>query len=362
MQAADETREAARVLAVCNACRYCEQYCPAFQALEQRLTFATADVNYLANLCHGCGECLYACQYAPPHEFAINVPQTLAAARVISYEQYAWPAAFAGAFRAQSVATALLLAAAFTLALLGATFALNGGALRASGGDFYAVIPHAVLVTLFGGVALFVVFALAMGAARCRRDFAATAAPPDAPRARGGVASALHDAFTLRHLHVADADCVTALEVRTPWRRRMHHFTVYGFALCFASTCVATLYHFAGYPAPYAYTSVPVLLGTLGGGALVVGAAGLLRMRRARDPKLSHATQDKLDGAFITLLLLTGGTGLVLLALRGHAAMGVLLIVHLGLVLALFVTLPYGKSVHGLYRLAALVKYRREQT
>ena len=155
---------------------------------------------------------------------------------------------------------------------------------------------------------------------------------------------------------------MTALEVRTPWRRRMHHLTLYGFALCFASTCVATLYHFAGHPAPYAYTSLPVLLGTLGGIALVIGTAGLLRLRRARDPKLSHASQDKLDGAFVTLLLLTGATGLVLLALRDHAAMGVLLIVHLGLVLALFVTLPYGKFVHGLYRLAALVKFRREQS
>jgi citrate/tricarballylate utilization protein len=361
MQAADETREAARVLAVCNACRYCEQYCPAFQALEQRLTFATADVNYLANLCHSCGECLYACQYAPPHEFAINVPRTLAAARVVSYEQYAWPAALAGAFRAQSIGTALLLALAFMVALLGATFALNGSALRAPGGDFYAVIPHAVLVALFGGVGLFVAVALAIGSVRCRRDFATAAAPPDGHRLRSGIASALHDAFTLRHLHVGDADCVTALEVRTPWRKRMHHLTLYGFALCFASTCVAALYHFAGNPAPYAYTSLPVLLGTLGGAALAIGTAGLLWLRRARDPALSHESQDRLDGAFIALLLLTGSTGLVLLALRGHAAMGALLIVHLSLVLALFVTLPYGKFVHGLYRLAALVKYRREQ-
>jgi citrate/tricarballylate utilization protein len=360
MQASDATREAARVLAVCNACRYCEQYCPAFQALEQRLTFATADVNYLANLCHGCGECLYACQYAPPHEFAINVPRTLAAARVASYEQYAWPAALAGAFRAQSIGTALLLALAFTVVLLGATVALNGGAPHAAGADFYAVIPHVVLVMLFGGVGLFVAVALAMGAARCRRDFASAAAPPDEHGPRGGVARALHDAFTLRHLHVGDADCVTALEVRTPWRRRMHHLALYGFALCFASTCVATLYHLAGYPAPYAYTSLPVLFGTLGGIALVIGAAGLLWIRRARDSALSHESQEKLDGAFIALLLLTGGTGLLLLALRGHAAMGLLLIVHLGSVLALFVTLPYGKFVHGLYRLAALVKYRRE--
>ena len=363
MQVAEPNHEAARVLAVCNACRYCEQYCPAFQALEQRLTFASADVSYLANLCHGCGECLYACQYAPPHELAINVPQTLAAARVVSYEQYAWPAVLAGAFRKQSVGTALLLALAFTVVLLGATLALNGGALNApaAAGDFYAVIPHAALVALFGGVGLFVLVALTIGVARCRRDFAATAMPAAARRGSGGLASALHDAFTLRHLHVAGADCTTALEVRTPWRRRMHHLTVYGFALCFASTCVAALYHLLGSPAPYAYASLPVLLGATGGVGLTVGTAGLMWLRRARDRALSQASDERLDGAFATLLLLTGITGLLLLALREHAAMGVVLIVHLGIVLALFVTLPYGKFVHGLYRLAALMKYRREQ-
>ncbi len=40
--------------------------------------------------------------------------------------------------------------------------------------------------------------------------------------------------------------------------------------------------------------------------------------------------------------------------------MGVLLAIHLGFVLALFVTLPYGKMVHGVYRLLALVRYRQE--
>jgi citrate/tricarballylate utilization protein len=34
--------------------------------------------------------------------------------------------------------------------------------------------------------------------------------------------------------------------------------------------------------------------------------------------------------------------------------MGFLLVLHLGTVLALFVTLPYGKFVHGFYRIAAL--------
>jgi citrate/tricarballylate utilization protein len=67
-----------------------------------------------------------------------------------------------------------------------------------------------------------------------------------------------------------------------------------------------------------------------------------------------------LDEAFIALLLVTSLTGLVLLVLRNHAAMATLLIVHLGAVLALFVTLPYGKFVHGIYRTAALVKFARE--
>ena len=61
------------------------------------------------------------------------------------------------------------------------------------------------------------------------------------------------------------------------------------------------------------------------------------------------------------LLLLTAVTGLLLLVLRHERAMGLLLVVHLGIVLALFLTLPYGKFVHGLYRGIALLRYRRER-
>src|SRR5689334_2642255 len=172
MQTTELTCEGARVLTVCNACRYCEQYCPAFQAMEQRVTFASADLNYLANLCHGCGECLYACQYAPPHELAINVPKMFAQLRVQSYEQYAWPAALGAAFRLSGMSAALLLAAAIVAVLLGATVALNGDALLEPGtaAGFYSIVPHSVMVAVFGGLGLFVLVALAIGAARCIRD------------------------------------------------------------------------------------------------------------------------------------------------------------------------------------------------
>jgi citrate/tricarballylate utilization protein len=40
--------------------------------------------------------------------------------------------------------------------------------------------------------------------------------------------------------------------------------------------------------------------------------------------------------------------------------MGIALAIHYGTVFSLFVTMPYGKFVHGLYRFVALVRYARE--
>ncbi len=63
----------------------------------------------------------------------------------------------------------------------------------------------------------------------------------------------------------------------------------------------------------------------------------------------------------LVLLFMTSFTGLLLLALRETAAMGTLLVIHLGVVAGLFITLPYGKFAHVVYRYAALVRYSIEQ-
>jgi citrate/tricarballylate utilization protein len=348
------------VMTVCNACRYCEQFCPVFPAMEERLTFAEADLNYLANLCHNCGECLYACQYAPPHEFGINVPRTLAEIRLRSYEQYCWPRAFGAAFKAGGTRTALALAAGLTLLIFAAAWTLNGDAFRQPhpGGDFYAVVPHAVMVALFGSLGLFVLTALGAGAVRFWRD---VHRGPAAGLAAATLGQALREALTLRHLHTTGVDCTSAEDARAPWRRWWHHCTSYGFLLSFASTTVAAIYHIVfGWPAPYAYSSLPVVLGTLGGAGLLAGPAGLFVLKRRRDPALGDPAQAGLDESFIVLLFVTSLPGLLLLVLRDRAAMAPLLVVHLGVVLALFLSLPYGKFVHGFYRTAALVKYAIE--
>jgi citrate/tricarballylate utilization protein len=357
----DTLAEAQHVMTVCNSCRYCEAYCPVFPAMENRTTFAKGDILYLANLCHNCGECLYACQYAPPHEFGINVPRVLAEARVGSYEEYAWPPFMRGTFRRSGVLMSLALSAA-SMAVL--WIFMRSSSARS---DFYAVIPHDVMVAIFGAIGLFVVAVLAIGYQRAAASYAVSAfrrtdrSASDGPAEAGHYVRAFRDALTLRHLHATGEDCTSGVEVRTPWRRYFHHCTFYGFALCFASTTVAAIYHVVfGWPAPYAVMSLPVMLGTVGGGGLVAGPLGLLAQWKRRDPALRDGSQNAMDISFIVMLLMTSMTGLLLLALRGAAIMPALLVVHLGFVLGLFVTLPYGKFVHGIYRTAALIRFSTE--
>jgi citrate/tricarballylate utilization protein len=362
MPHADPLAHGAHVLTVCNACRYCEQYCPVFPAMEERGEFGRVNLSYLANLCHNCGECLYACQYAPPHEFGINVPRTLAEVRAASYENYAWPRPLAWLFRSHSIVTALVLVSAFGAVMLQVARLTGDPLADRAPGDFYAVVPHAVMVALFGSVFGFAVLALVVGVARFVRD--TRAADPVAATGSGAGAArrALRDALRLRHLHSSGADCVSGEEERRPWRRWSHHLVLSGFLLCFASTSVAAVYHSAfGWIAPYAYTSLPVVLGTVGGLALLAGCAGLWAVRARRDRDLGDPAQDGLDRSFVVLLFITSLTGLVLMVLRESAAMRSLLALHLGAVLALFLTLPYGKFVHGIYRLAALWVYERSR-
>jgi len=348
--------EVDRVMAICNACRYCEGYCAVFPAMERRLEFAHGDIHYLANLCHNCGACLHACQYAPPHEFAVNVPKALAEVRAITYERHAWPAAFGSLYRHQGPWLALALAAGLASFLLLAAW-LNGslwGTTAYDAGGFYAVFPHNLMVALFGAASLWILLALGIGAVRFWRG---TPAKPEPVSMAEAAVEAAHDALTLRYLDGGGDGCNDASDAPTHWRRRFHHTTFYGFLLCFASTSVATLYHYAlGLQAPYGFASLPVLLGTVGGVGLLVGPIGLLSLHLKRHPLHGDPTQRTMDFGFIGLLFATSLTGLLLMVLRGTAAMPVLLAVHLGVVMALFVTLPYGKFAHAVYRIAALLR------
>lgn len=363
---ANET-EVSRQMQICNACRYCEGFCAVFPAMTRHLEFGKADIHYLANLCHNCGACLHACQYSPPHEFAINVPQAMAQVRVQTYADYAWPPALGALYKRQGLTVALALAAGLALFLVLA-IQLQGQLLHAPlAGHFYAIFPHNLLVSMFAPIFLFAVLALGLGV----RSFWRDVSPATASNALGEAAlEATSAALRLKYLDGANQPsgnqpiegCPNDDDRPTLWRRRFHHLTFYGFMLCFAATSVATLYHYLfNWQAPYGYTSLPVLLGTVGGVGLLIGPAGLLWLNFSRHPSHGDAAQKPMDRGFIALLLWVSLTGLALLAWRDTASMALLLAVHLGAVMALFVTLPYGKFAHGIFRSAALLKFAIEK-
>lgn len=355
-------KEAERVMAICNACRYCEGFCAVFPAMELRRLFSQADLNYLANLCHNCRGCYYACQYAPPHEFALNVPRALGDLRQETYQSFAWPARLKGAFekngRLVSIVTLLCTAMVLFMALMIAGtdsfFSSQTGP-----GAFYTIIPYTAMVILFMAVGALVLVSLGKGAFNLWRAAGGTSAELKQGRAHF---KAVWDVLRLRYLDGGGHGCNYPDDRFSMIRRYFHHATFYGFMLCLAATTVAFYYdHIRHLPAPYPFFSWPVILGTVGGLALLGGTGGLFYLKLKMDRRPATPQTLGMDMAFIGLLFLTSLSGLILMVLRATPLMGTLLAVHLGLVLGLFITMPYGKFVHGIYRYMALVKNAIEQ-
>jgi citrate/tricarballylate utilization protein len=324
-----------------------------------RRTFNAADLNYLANLCHQCGACYPDCQYSPPHEFNVNVPGVLARVRNESYARYAWPSLLSGTFARNGLIVTLATALSVAGFIIGfVAFTAPEALWSAQAGDFYKVMPHSAMVALFGAAALYAIVAFVASLRAFWRDMRG-----DGPRVGfAGLWEAVCDTATLRYLGGGGGGCMSESEAPSTRRRLYHHLTFYGFLLCFAATSVATLYHYAfGWHAPYPLWSLPVLLGTVGGIGLLIGPVGLFVLAGRRDPALTDGAQRGMDAAFIAMLFLVSVTGFALMLLRNTPSMGILLALHLGVVLGLFLSLPYGKFVHGLYRFVALVKYAAER-
>jgi citrate/tricarballylate utilization protein len=359
MRTTEALHEADRLMTICNACRYCEGLCAVFPAMEMRRTFAAGDLYYLANLCHQCGACLPDCQYSPPHQFDVNVPRALAKLRNETYAHHAWPRALSVVFARNGLYVAL--ATAISVALFIVSFvAFHDSAVLFSpqAANFYKFMPHAAMAWLFGLVAIYVIVAFVFSLRAFWRGINADVPPAGLV----AMTQAARAAGELKYLGGGGGGCMSENERPSAARRTFHHLTFYGFLLCFAATCVATVYHYAfGWEAPYAPYDLPVLLGILGGIGLLVGPAGLFVLARQRNVALTDPRRTGMDTAFVVMLFLTGLTGLLLLILRDTSAMGILLSVHLGVVLGLFLSLPYGKFVHGLYRYLALVKFAAEK-
>jgi citrate/tricarballylate utilization protein len=355
----DFLAEAQRQVSICNGCRYCEGYCAVFPALERLPVLGEGDLTYLANLCHDCRACYQACMYAPPHEFAVEIPLLMSTARERSYRQHARPRLLARLFDAGPLGIAaltLLGTAVFVLIAWVAGGASGIWSPDESTTSFYDVIPYAFMAVPILLLSAFVGIVLVWGVV----DYWRTSRGTSHISARDWL-NAARDVATLKNMRGGGQDCFYPdAEEPTAVRRRLHHFTAYGFLLAFASTTLAAFYeHVVGDSAPYPYLHPVVLLGLAGGIGMVIGTRGLLWHKRTSAP-LASRREKALNWSFLLSLQLASVTGLLLLFLRDTGLMGALLVVHLGTVVALYLTAPYGKFVHVVYRSAAVLRSAAE--
>jgi citrate/tricarballylate utilization protein len=346
--------EAQRQLNICNSCRYCEGYCAVFPALERRVILDTGDITHLANLCHDCRACFYACMYAAPHEFALNPPEVLSEVRGATYEGYvpprprpAWlrrrtPAWLQGG---SALATAAILVVAALLVLIALTEGINA-LLRHAGP--YRLIPYPGLLVTAALPTAWSVAVMLRAFARYWRD---THGPLRDLADWPALSKAVLYAARLRYLRGGGADCYYPDENPSPARRQLHAAVFYGFTACFAATLSAGfMQDVLGDAPPYPLLSVPVILGTAGGLGMIVGCAGLTVLKRRSDPAPGVTDYSLLIGLGALAL-----TGILTLALRATPAYGLVLVAHLATIVICFGIAPYTRFVHFGYRFLAIV-------
>jgi citrate/tricarballylate utilization protein len=358
----DVIQEAGRQLVICNACRYCEGYCPVFRAIETRRDFKAGDVFYLSNLCHDCRACYYACMYTPPHEFAINIPQILAESRMETYRRWSWPAFLGRAFKNRSVTVFLATGIAALVAILALIFisSANLFAAHLGPGAFYEVVPYlamvaGALILFFYGIAVWL-----GGGARFWQETSGALKEKGSAKTLGAAVGA---ALGLRYLKGGGPGCFYPGERPSSVRRVYHSLTFWGLTSDFVSTTLAFIYQdFLHRLPPYGLASAPVIFGSIGGVALILGTGGLIYYKLRSDREPAAAAASGMDYVFLVTLGLTALTGMLTLILRATSAMGSILVLHLACIAALFISAPYGKFVHAVYRTLALIRYEIEQS
>ncbi len=294
-------------------------------------------------LCHQCNDCTVRCpRNARPGD-------VLQAVRSMVIERLATPA-WLGRLVGKARATWPLLLGApllFWVVLLGLTGHLSWPAHVQA---FEQVVPHVLIYSVFLPVAVWV---LVVGFIGGRRFW--TVLGSSGPPREGSFLGALVPAVAEIATHRRFASC----EAARP-RRTGHLLLMWGFigAAVTSGLLVVALYGF-GMEMPLPLGHPFKILGNLSAVLLVVGVV-LLAVERWTRPEVSGGTT-AFDTFFLTVVLLVVGTGVLSeiarFALPGQVAGG-LYVAHLSFVLTLFLTFPYSKFAHALYRTLAMTHER----
>lgn len=210
-------------------------------------------------------------------------------------------------------------------------------------------VPHGLLYLVYFPVAGWVILAAAVGGLRLWRRMG------EGARREGSFVSALVAVVTDILAHKSFGSCET---VQT---RRWGHFLLFwGFvgAAVTSGLLVLAIYVLgAEMPLPQAHPFK--ILGNLSAVALVLGGVMLFASRFGSHRQIIKSSA--FDIFFLSMVALVIVTGIAIEGARyvlPAAGAAALYTVHLGVVLTLFLTFPYSKFAHMLYRTLALVHQR----
>ena len=307
-------------------------------------------------LCHQCNDCSLRCpRGARPGD-------VLAAIRQVSLSHYAVPRFLGDWVRRPRLLPLLLL---IPTVLLGLAILARAPVERALGiaryGDeivysFSPWLPHWLLNSFFGFFSVLSAIALGAGVSRFWRRLRAAdlgrrgGAPPKA------VGAAIVSAVKKILLHETFTQCTTSTA-----RSVSHVFVFFGFlALCLVTFWVVTGRHnplvHLDFVYPFGFFSPWKILANLGGAVLLFGCVWMVWERLERREKAGSSTY--FDWTFLLALSLVVFSGFVaegMHYLRLVPHRHVAYFVHLVLVFALLIYLPYSKFAHLLYRTTAMV-------
>lgn len=355
--------EAERQLNICNACRYCEGYCAVFPALERRTLLSEADMKHLANLCHDCRDCYYACPYAPPHPFGVNPPQILSEIRRRTYDE---GLGVVGKYLPKRLrgwsgsVLAVILAVAVLVSVVGATVGIDSlWSSHLHPASPYSVVPYEAILVVALLPFFWSVLSMLFASLRYWRH---THGKLGDLFNLNALYRAICYAGGLRYLKGGGVGCSYPTDKMSSIRRRFHALTFYGFSALVVSTVSAGVSQdLLGSVPPYRLISVPVAFGVIGGMSLIIGCSGLIVLKIRADPAPSNARMVMSDYGLLLGLDALGITGLLTLLLRSTPAFGPVLVIHLAIVVVAFAIAPYTKFVHFVYRFLAIIKDNLEQ-
>lgn len=308
--------------------------------LEDRLA---ADPNVW--LCHQCNDCTVRC----PRE--AKPGDVLQAVRSLLIERLAFPS-FLGRLVARARTTWPLLVGIPTLfwvVLLGLTGHLGIPAHLEAGWAYEELVPHSFLYAVFFPVAAWVVLASWISGRRMWNLMGRSE-----PRT-GSFLGSLLPPLTEVATHRRFSSCTAAHS-----RKLAHLLLLWGFVgAAVTSGLLIVAIYIQHLPMPLALSHPYKLLGNLSAALLVAGGAMLVGNRLGGDRTVG-ATRS-FDWFFLGLVVVVIATGMVVELARLADSRGLAIatyVIHLGSVMSLFLTFPYSKFAHMLYRTLAMVHQR----